>query len=96
MTLHETLKAMRELIGDEKRWTQGEFARNDAGEVISINDPTATCFCLLGAFRRVGGWDQDARVLRVAMNVEHVGYFNDSHTHAEVIAKLDEAIEATQ
>jgi hypothetical protein len=30
-------------------WTQGCFARNTEGKPVSVIDPTATCFCFMGA-----------------------------------------------
>ena len=42
-----TLRKAADLL-ESKGWTQGAFARN-GHEEVSINDPQANCFCVLGA-----------------------------------------------
>ena len=106
MTLHETLKAMRELLADEKRWTQFANARvrpDDPVGTYSTN-PYATCWCLAGAaFKVLGGpgtasaqlWPSLEALFGYRPECDSLVAFNDTHTHAEVLAKLDDAIKAT-
>lgn len=49
----EGLKSARVLL--ENGWTTGVTARNSRGESVSVFDPTACSFCVLGAVWRVGG-----------------------------------------
>lgn len=45
------------LLQQPDGWTRGSFAANKAGTPTTIQDPTATCFCSLGAVGRVAGTD---------------------------------------
>lgn len=94
MTVHETLKAMRELLADEKRWTQKVYARAYGGVPVWSSDARAVCWCLIGACNKVSGSTISSLTLAETLDCDP-GAFNDSHTHAEVIAKLDDAIKAT-
>lgn len=105
----ETLQKARDLISDPKRWTQGAFARDtlgrdlfDAGE----EDFEPVCFCSLGALAHVSGLHPDgtlpgestlaeviAKDLGLPPEIGFVPDFNDTHTHAEVLAAFDAAIE---
>ena len=42
----------RELISDEKRWTQFEYAQLDISDGVDPADPLAVRFCAVGALRR--------------------------------------------
>lgn len=95
MTVHETLKAMRELISDEKRWTQHFTARDDKGRKTASDSPEAVCWCLIGAANKITSYNWRYHDLVMALGVEDVGDFNDTHTHAEILARLDDAIKAT-
>lgn len=44
----QQLSHARNLIST-KGWTKGTFARNAEGKGVSEINPTATCFCMLGA-----------------------------------------------
>lgn len=46
----EILRRARKLI--EIGWTRNANARNNRNAEVSVNDPTATCFCLYGAILR--------------------------------------------
>lgn len=59
----EKLKEVRELLGDESRWTRRTMARDRVGESVSPVDDTAVCWCLVGAIRKVIGHDPVAQVL---------------------------------
>lgn len=98
MTPLETLKAARDLISDPSCWTQGDFARNTDGQSVDPNNKEAMCFCAFGAIQRIteNPLMSDAdRLLESICNERFslsVGDFNDTHTHAEVLALFDAAI----
>lgn len=96
MTVREALVAIRELIGDEARWTQGEYARNQFGRRVDPRDETACRWCFDGAAKRVTAGDA-ALFLMITRAFEHRSRrlsheINDSSTHAEVMARIDAAI----
>ena len=95
MTPLETLKAARQLISDPAKWTQGWFAKNERGFTVSEDHPDACCWCALGAMRKVSpswkGYHQTAAILMNG-SLLRVSDFNDTHTHAEVLALFDAAI----
>lgn len=91
----EVLKAARDLISDEKRWTKFTFGKNESGDFLDESDITkAVCFCGSGAILYCGGtlYGLAYRTLAKSMESECICDFNDSHTHAEVLAKFDEAL----
>ena len=98
MTPLETLKAARDLISDPARWTQGEYARDVNGSGIMPEDEDAFCFCSFGAIGKIYGLNEDAAPFFHLANVcakkfaQPVIDFNDTHTHAEVMALFDAAI----
>jgi hypothetical protein len=95
MTTLEVLKAARELISDEKRWTQREFSRDADGNPLGSDEVSAgVCFCAVGALLRCEGriFSESYEALSESMEAVTVSYYNDTHTHAEVLAKFDEAI----
>lgn len=69
MTTLEILKAARDLLSDEKRWTKGTYARKEAYRAdienhdaepndirrlrVRATDKNAVCFCPLGAISQV-------------------------------------------
>jgi hypothetical protein len=48
----DNLIAARALIADKAHWTQGTYARDELGLVVSPIDADATCFCAMGALYR--------------------------------------------
>lgn len=97
MTPLETLKAARDLISDPARWTQKTQARDRHGRNVDFLNDDAVCWCTLGAIAKADfdlwGKQSDAdKVLRRLVPRGLVGQFNDTHTHAEVIALFDAAI----
>ncbi|WP_454287233.1 DUF6197 family protein [Rhizobium arsenicireducens] len=84
-----------ELIRDPDHWTQGQFARDAAGQKVSINSPSATCFCSIGAVLVLApptSLEDEALLLLEAQLTTSIATFNDTHTHAEVIAVWERAI----
>lgn len=93
MTPLEQLKAARELISVPERWTTGFLARNDKGNPRVPKREDATCFCAYGALMRVSGTlDADAMGALDKLSGGDMSTFNDTHTHAEVLAAFDKAI----
>jgi hypothetical protein len=98
MTPLETLKAARQLITDPAKWTQGELARDAEGNEINPNNDLATCFCAHGAIQYFTADEtlSNADILLIAVCSDkhdcYVEDYNDTHTHAEVIALFDAAI----
>ena len=94
MTTREILIAARALIDTPEKWTQFESARNINGVGCHPRSPDAVCFCTLGAIDRACQDDlNDYKALQTLQSiVGMVANFNDSHTHAEVLAAFDEAI----
>ena len=90
---------MRELLTPPERWTKGAYARDSKGRIIFGDDKKAVCFCTIGAHQHVLGdgdsWysdDVDSMFERIGIQI--VSEWNDdpSTTHADILAKLDEAI----
>lgn len=83
----EILISARKRIEKPENWIQGAFS-----------NLTQTAFCATGSLLEEGkeyGSTVYAR-LREAMNLppnEQICNYNDTHTHAEVIAAFDKAIE---
>ena len=95
----EFLTRVRKRIEKPENWTQGAAARIwPKGSPVSVSSPRAKCWCLAGAtFREASAYPLDAaseaenKLYRMAEF--DVAFWNDTHTHAEVLALLDEAIE---
>lgn len=107
-TTVQILTEARALIADPFNWTQFEYAVHRRPEKAIVDIPCsveyehANCFCSLGAIKKV------CVTARLSLQAEHaalklekvmqtsVARYNDTHTHAEVLAKFDEAIAAAQ
>lgn len=99
------LKDARELIAKPKNWTQGVLAANANGDEVGIMDLAACQFCMLGAMS-LAALERETYDLRLNLDMERkihevlfaqgtsctIADFNDTRTHAEVLAVLDEAI----
>jgi hypothetical protein len=97
MTTLEILKAARAKIADKKNWTQGELGRDANGNPVtdaSLLASQAVCFCASGALFLAGASEDGIDVWHVLSRSMgcFVPKFNDSHTHAEVLAAFDKAI----
>lgn len=95
----EILKAGRELISDPARWTQNVTARDAQDDWAFASDQDAVCWCSLGALLKIGGSGyQDAidalDISALQLGSQQATLFNDTHTHAEVLAMWDRAIAA--
>ena len=99
MTIVQTLCDIRSTIINPDHWTQYIDARDVDGTPIDPIHDDAYCFCLDGALERVRlddlSYDGAAKFLNAEAELAgQFGYhhFNDSHTHAEVIALVDRAL----
>lgn len=94
MTTIETLEAARKLITPDGAWTQEANARGKSGKEVFIYSRYAICFCASAAIWKAGRkqvfWGP-LRALENAMQ-EDVAVFNDTHSHAEVLAAFDATI----
>lgn len=97
----ELLQKARKIIEHPDNWARGEFARDLQGADISWESPEAVCFCSLGALKKADGkWTSDsgryaAGQLAVHM-IGEISYFNDTRSHAEVLAAWDATIAKLQ
>ena len=86
---------VRELLTDASKWTQKVPARDAEGMVVSVFDPTATCWCLAGALHYCYSYEE--RVVLYAaiyeeLNIRSIVDWNDSHSFNDVkslVEKLD-------
>ena len=101
MNALDVLKAARVRITEPEHWTQGAFARDAGGaEVLLANDVNATCWCAAGAVSVSAGlfgrvlYESAIKELRRTITGSGfaIGDYNDEHTHAEVLAVFDKAI----
>lgn len=103
MNALEMLKAGRALIAQPSGWTKGVLARDCRGIVVGSTSADATCFCSLGALTRIElrtfkvpnhvyGQAVGALSAQMPAGVPCLAEFNDTHTHAEVLALWDRAI----
>jgi hypothetical protein len=85
-----SVQAVKELLSDPSRWTQGEFARDDDGYRVNIDSSTAVKWCLLGAcikLRVDSGLLYD-HLKKKDIKIDSLTGFNDTHTHSEVMDAL--------
>lgn len=97
------LERARRVLGEQGRWTQGVFARDGFGEPVKPKEPTACCWCLLGAVATASndlGISPPA-LLRYLEEVMHfiygdqfhtLGEMNDYVSHELITRFLDDAI----
>ena len=86
MTTLEILIAARELITQPEKWWNGV-----------VDQRTTENNCMVSSVARAGAQDENecANALgrvRAVTGQYLISKWNDSHTHAEVLAKMDEAI----
>jgi hypothetical protein len=99
----QIVERARALIATPWTWTQGEFARDEAGKPVSWGSPQAVQFCLWGALNRAAyamtGDRRKAIALadRAAAAMREPGgslsRVNDNGTHADVLALFDRHLE---
>ena len=105
----EVLRAARAKIKKAENWTKGAYARDAAGKFVYAVETEAHSFCSLGACRTVvfdKHGDGDELVYEGAKRAlkrellrdgeQEIADFNDTHSHAEVLALFDRAIAAAE
>jgi hypothetical protein len=105
----DQLEAVYKLIEDPNRWAQGNYALDAGGDPICNEDgeeiddlavadrDEAACWCIWGAAYKCGIRNraaEDAFVGALGFTMSNEpNDFNDTHTHAEVLELLRQAIE---
>lgn len=76
-----------ELLSDPARWTRGAWARDARGIPVNVMDPTAVCWCFVGAIIHEYP-DASGQLDRAKDACESPSLFdfNDNSTHEEVVA----------
>lgn len=100
----EILLSAAFVLTPEKNWTRHYLARDQRGCFVEPTDARAVSWCLLGALDAAGDRHCPARFLHEAIgNSEHwcgalgaIAYFNNTHTHAEVLDALYRAAEIAE
>ena len=70
----QVLEDLQKLFEDKNNWTWGTAARDTHGRITNTNNPTATCWCLVGGIDKCAGRyvdSIDARE-RVAVRIHNV------------------------
>lgn len=98
MTIKQALIAARVLIAKKSRWIKGFMAFNKQNRGVDATSLEACKFCVLGAIRHVAGeWspleERCRERLESVIGDGFIATFNDNHTHAQVLAVFDKAIE---
>ena len=102
MTELDCLVAARELISKEENWCQHAHARSKFGGKCDVDSNEAYAFCMQGAVFRILEVEPKyasnskldfSRKIFGLINDFNVVYFNDNHTHTEVLALFDATIE---
>lgn len=86
------LKAARDLISKPENWCQEIAAADANGEACDF--PKAVQFCALGSIYKVcpEKFRRLSRYLDSLVPSDNIAGYNDTHTHAEVLAVFDKAI----
>lgn len=99
MKTSEFLRSAKALIDSPEKWTTEFTARNNSGACVNEYSPDAVCFCSIGALYRqapISGLPcipQDSwRYFHNATEGAELHFYNDTHTHAEVMLAWDKAI----
>jgi hypothetical protein len=100
------LRAVRELLEDERAWIQGTAAVDAYGNEVEGSDPNAVRRCLSGACDAVDGYGKLSFLARVlgehpdfaSHDFASIHAFNDDKdtTHADVLRLIDVAIEQAE
>ena len=91
------LQEVRDLIADPGAWCQNNYAVTVLGTSVWSRSPEAVSWCLAGACNKVSSTVDEGGALFdvLTLHTMHgLTEFNDNHTHAEVLAFLDDAIAA--
>jgi hypothetical protein len=100
MSSYSTLRNVRELLGDPRKWTRGAIARTADDSETHPRSPNAASWCLIGAAEacapdRLSYWAaRSALVAEISRRVPGTGIprFNDTATHEELLAIIEGAL----
>lgn len=95
----DSLIRARARIADPEHWTQGVVARGKSGRSVRPRGKAACKWCAVGAVvKEVSYFSAQTRCISALSAVcgTLLGTFNDTHTHAEVLALFDAAIAAQE
>lgn len=99
------LLAARKLIEKPENWARGWYAYDENRNRCGSLSADAVCWCAVGAIHKVTGTDGFLRehpandlffrtVRKIDPSCDAAHEFNDSYTHADVLAAFDKAIAA--
>lgn len=90
MMPNESASRVYELLDSPDKWIKGCMARDSKGNSVNSTDINATCWCLLGAIRKVYGASYAKRIYLLWNYLGcDIGEFNDDPTTTyEDIIKL--------
>lgn len=98
-SVRDVLTKALALIEKPENWCKFQMAKDASGGVVNTADPRACRFCAMGAIRRVAKSSAALvyaeRKLARAVPAGSISQFNDTSTHADVVALFRRAIEAT-
>jgi hypothetical protein len=95
----ESITAAQELIRDPDHWIQGSFAQTENDIGVTPDHPAATCWCIWGALLKVEAEEEAYEILDLAIrdvapdSIREIAYFNDNHSHEDVMKMFDRAKE---
>lgn len=92
MTNKTKLKELRKLLGSEKNWTKGVFARDSRNISCEPDCKKAVSFCLYGGCEKVG--IRNPYPLFDGVIIQGLCHFNDAPEteHKDVLRAIDKAI----
>ena len=103
LTTCELLSKTLEMIRHPDTWTAEAFARTEMGAGVTWIDPKASAWCAFGALCNAGfGFDgkyftpeyyEAKKILLELTDGVDLIIWNDSHSHKDVIALFEKAIE---
>jgi hypothetical protein len=97
------LRALRERLTPPNAWIKGAFARSAKGNEVSIHNPKATCWCLMGAISLEDISSKEYYALCKEISKKNgsattIKIFNDTPniTHEDILEVLDHAIKEVE
>lgn len=83
-----------ELLSNESKWTKDTQARNKDNVPVRFDDPSAVCWCLLGAIAKCYDKCESLEIrnrLREFLPHPCINRFNDNHSYEEVMEVVRQA-----
>jgi hypothetical protein len=100
----DKLREARATLTPEEAWAQGASAYDASHKQVRETDPTAVCWCALGAIARAfnshygDDYHQSVTFMLSAARTHDLAFWNDSsqRTHGQVLLAFDRAIELAE